>query len=357
MYDIIIVGAGPAGATLARMLDNTFKVLVIDKRNFNDDNRRIRKCCGGLLAPDAQKILGHLGLGIPKDVLVGPQLFAVKTLDFDNHIERFYQRHYININREKFDTWLVNKIPNHVTQVYGAQYKNYKVLGHNRIEVTYTKNNQIHKARTKYLVGADGGFSIVRRQLGLGEGLQRYASVQEWYEVDNPMPYFTTIFDREVTDFYTWTIPKENALLIGTAIPMKDEVNKRFERLKEKLRTRGFPMDKRIRREGAYIIRPTKATGISYGKEHVFLIGEAAGLISPSSAEGFSYGIRSALKLAKAFNRLGNQISIRAYKKACSDLSYNIRIKNLKSPVMYHPALRKAVMGSKILSMKINESH
>lgn len=32
MYDIAIVGAGPAGATLARLVGGKFKTLLIDKR-------------------------------------------------------------------------------------------------------------------------------------------------------------------------------------------------------------------------------------------------------------------------------------------------------------------------------------
>ncbi|MFQ9799503.1 MAG: NAD(P)-binding protein [Clostridia bacterium] len=33
MYDMIIVGAGPAGATLARGLGRRYRVLLVDKRN------------------------------------------------------------------------------------------------------------------------------------------------------------------------------------------------------------------------------------------------------------------------------------------------------------------------------------
>jgi len=52
LYDIAIIGLGPAGATLARLLDRKYKVVAIDKKYS-----RITKCCGGLLSPDAQKIL------------------------------------------------------------------------------------------------------------------------------------------------------------------------------------------------------------------------------------------------------------------------------------------------------------
>lgn len=79
MYDIVIVGAGPAGSTLARLIGDKYKVLLIDKQDLLNQNPKnfINKCCGGLLAPDAQKIIAKLGLGIPKDILVDPQLFAV----------------------------------------------------------------------------------------------------------------------------------------------------------------------------------------------------------------------------------------------------------------------------------------
>ena len=41
-YDLIIVGAGPAGSTLASALENSGKkVLIIDKQNF----RRLGSAC------------------------------------------------------------------------------------------------------------------------------------------------------------------------------------------------------------------------------------------------------------------------------------------------------------------------
>ncbi len=69
MYDITIVGAGPAGSTLCKLIDPKYKVLLLEKRKLNNENDRIIKCCGGLLAPDAQKVLASHGLGIPKDIL------------------------------------------------------------------------------------------------------------------------------------------------------------------------------------------------------------------------------------------------------------------------------------------------
>lgn len=111
MYDIAIIGAGPAGATLARLLSKSYRVLVLEKSAPPTMNSTRGKCCGGLLAPDAQVVLAKLGLGVPKSVLVGPQLFVVRTLDLQKGLETYYQRHYINIDRIAFDHWLRSLIP------------------------------------------------------------------------------------------------------------------------------------------------------------------------------------------------------------------------------------------------------
>ena len=99
---------------------------MVEKRILEGDFIKRSKCCGGLLAPDAQKMLAKLGLGIPQNVLTGPQMFSVKTIDFDNRIERFYQRHYINVDREKLDKWLISLIPDHVESIFDCIYTSHE---------------------------------------------------------------------------------------------------------------------------------------------------------------------------------------------------------------------------------------
>ncbi|HPV99705.1 MAG TPA: colicin M resistance protein CbrA, partial [Oscillospiraceae bacterium] len=113
IYDFAIIGLGPAGATAARLLDPKFRVAAIDKKS-RAGREGFQKPCGGLLAPDAQKALSKFGLTLPKEILVDPQIFAVKTTDTKQKLLQYYQRFYINMDRHQFDLWLISLIPDSV---------------------------------------------------------------------------------------------------------------------------------------------------------------------------------------------------------------------------------------------------
>ena len=96
-YDAAVIGGGPAGATFARELAKSCpekRIVLIDEKP-----RTGSKVCGGLLAPDAQKVFASLDLTLPTKVLDDPQIFAVETVDLQAKIIRCYQRHYLNMNR------------------------------------------------------------------------------------------------------------------------------------------------------------------------------------------------------------------------------------------------------------------
>lgn len=360
MHDVVIIGSGPAGSTVASYLNKGLKVLVLDKRDLDNPLNSIEKCCGGLIAPDAQHMLAKMGRGLPKELLMGPQIFTVKTIDFDNsELIKYYQRHYINVNRQLFDSWLASFVGDHIEKVYNAHFKSIK-KSNDVFQVTYTKEKETHKVYSKMVIGADGAHSMIRKAIqGKREELwpKSYIAIEEYYEVKEPLPYFVSIFDTSITDFYSWMIPKDDSVLLGTAIPKGMDADKRFNELKDKLNAMDYNLGKPIKRQGAFINRPMSNKQICLGNSNgVYLVGESAGFISPSSSEGISYALRSGLALARAINN-GEEIMevSNIYKRLTKDLYNNITLKQLKSPVMYNPLLRLGVMKTGVLSMKVDD--
>lgn len=355
MFDIAVVGAGPAGSTFARLVAGRYKILLIDRRTFPEPDRSFAagKCCGGLLAPDAQRMLSRLGLGLPKSVMEEPQLFVVRAIDLPRRIERYYQRHYINIHRQKFDRWLLGMVPPNVDVRLGCRFDGYSVEKEG-FRLAFSRGGTPFVEKAKILIGADGASSKVRtlssQQMPL---VRKYIAIQEWFEVQCPTPYFSSLFDPQITDFYCWTIPKDGYLIVGAALHPRADTGRAFKGLKSRLGEYGFRLGKRVWREGAYILRPLKKGHVVTGAGNLALIGEAAGWISPSSAEGLSYAFDSAVLLADALSESPQGFQ-RRYGESTRRLKRNIFLKNLKSHFIFNPALRRLVMRSGLNAMDLH---
>jgi flavin-dependent dehydrogenase len=344
LYDIAIIGLGPAGATLARLLDTKYKVIAIDKKN-----QKTTKCCGGLLSPDAQKILAQFDICLPNYVLADPQIFSVRTMDFENKIERFYQRFYINMNRAKFDDFLVSLIPKNIELCLDSictKIKREKDI----FFLEINKNGEKITEKSKIVIGADGANSIVRNTFYKKAKINRYIAIQEWYEDKTIKPFYSCIFDREITNSYCWTISKDDCLIIGGAFPTEGS-NEKYAKLKEKLKNNGIYFEKLIKREGCFIFLNKSFMSTCTGKKGAYLAGESAGMISPSSLEGISYSMKSSRILAEIINeRLGHI----TYKYFIKTLGIRIKLisKILKMPFMYNRFLRMLIMKSGIKSVR-----
>lgn len=352
MYDIVIVGAGPSGSTLARLLPKNLKVLLIDKRNLNEYPPKSEKACGGLISPDAQRMLAAFDIGLDKEVLVNAQIFAVKVIDNDNKIDKFYQRNYINIDREKFDRFLVNKIPDNVEKLFNIKFNNCSKTSTGYL-FEYYQDNELKSIETKIIVGADGGNSVLRKSLYPKDKIKKYISIQKWYKQSETVNHYTAIFDKEISDYYSWTISKDNHLVLGIATPVPDkDSTTKFEKLEALVKSKGYDVENPVKKEGSFILRPRNLRDIKTGKDGIYLIGEAAGLISPSSAEGYSYAMKSALYLSKALLKANPR---RNYKKQLIKLKLNLLYKYLKLPAMYNTFIRGLILRTNLLTIDVKE--
>lgn len=350
MYDIVIVGGGISGSVLGKFLDKKYKVLILEKRDFNDENNKKIKSCGGLLAHEAQAALSSLGYGMPKEVLVSPQVFYVKVYDLDNDLENFYYKDYINFDREKFDNWLLDKASKNVEVKRGVIYKSYQKVD-TGYEINFFEKGVKKKVLTKKIIGADGAASQVRNQFYNGREFNRqYVTIQRVYKMDREFSYHGAIFDSTINPYYSWFIPKEGKFILGTALKKCKDVKKKFNQLEEKMKQKGFDLSNPICDEGTVVNKPH--FGEFYpGDDDIILIGEAAGFISPSSHEGISFAIRSAHLLSKALNKnIDKPLSI--YKKSLWKIRLSIFMKIFKAKIMYNRFFRKYIIKSNVFAGK-----
>lgn len=343
-YDIIVIGAGPAGSTFCRLIDARYKVLLIGKADS--------KPCGGLLSPDAQYELARYNLTLPKDVLVDPQIFAVKTIDLNSSRQRYYPRSYLNMDRSKFDNWLISMIGSNVTIATAVCRRVDESDG--KYKVFYTEEGLDKVAYATYVVDACGAGSFLRKKI-FKKKIRKYLAIQQTFEATEHSPFYSCIFDKKTTDCCAWIISKDNTMIYGGAFPMK-QARAKFEEQKKKLSLSGILFGKEQSLQACVVYRPSGPFQFTLAKNGVFAVGEAAGFISPSSLEGISYAMATGRLLAFAFNNYDRKKEITScYKRKTFSLRMKLLLKLLKCPFMYNSFLRNCVLKTGITSVNIEK--
>ena len=349
LYDITIIGLGPAGSTLARLLSDDFKIIAIDKKN-NKGQEGFHKPCGGLLAPDAQKAIAEMGLSLYKNILVDPQIFSVRTIDLDSGRTNHYQRGYINMDRHKFDLWMKSLIPSSVEINHNSTCQSIEKT-ESGYKITYVKEGKTHSIESRIVVGADGAKSMVRNFLYPNKKMNSYLSIQQWFNAEVETPFYSCIFDSQNTDCYSWGLFKDKYFIFGGAYPMNN-ARKHFENQKRSLIERGYVLGEVVKTESCMVLRPKSFRDFATGYDNAFLIGEAAGFISPSSLEGISYGINSSRILAEVLNSKSKELNEK-YNRKTLKIKLELMIKLFKCLFLYNPFLRRIVMASKIAAINV----
>ncbi|MFH1895727.1 MAG: FAD-dependent monooxygenase [archaeon] len=321
-YDIVVIGGGAAGCSFLYNLSGSFNVLLVDYRKFPRF-----KACSGILVNNAKDYFSDLQL--PKEILAEPVNLHLTYQDWNTNKENAVEKHFINTYRQKLDEWLFSRIKNKnkLTIAEGFKLVDFFHTKDKKFIVVVLENgNETKTIVTKHLIGCDGAISTVRRKL-FNRDIAYYVAIQETipgFKLDRA--YF--IFDDEITDFYCWLIPKDNAVEVGAAVlPVnsKEKFNLFKKKVEKKFGIKGFG-----KLESAIVLRPKSSKDIFLGKDSVMLCGEAAGLITPSSAEGISSALVSGKFCAQALNA-GYANPLKLYEDKCKPLLERFEEKFKKS--------------------------
>lgn len=328
MYDYIIVGGGLAGSMLAYLLEkNKYNVLVIERQLLD----KKRKLCGGIITP---KTYSFLTLEFPKkdiDKIVKENFNKCKIIGKKSMIIEDIDIKIVD--RKRLDDYILNKY----LKIGG------KVLDNTIIEDIDFENNIIisnnGKYRYKYLIGADGTLSYVRKKL-TGR-IQNRNFAMESFQSNNDI---TDLIIEFIDNYkgYNWLIPMKQEVCLGTG-NVKQDIN--LDSIYNDLVKRYSFKDNKM---GAFL--PT-GNDILLNSNDVYFIGDAAGIISPITGEGIYYALYSARLLFECFE---NNCS---YEKLMKQTCKKIKKELFLMRFIYNDKIRnfvfKIIINNGLLSLKI----
>ncbi len=294
--DVLVVGGGPAGSSLAWGLrDAGLDVLVIDRQAFPRD-----KTCAGWITPQ-----------ILQELRVDPRLYAKERVfqpihgfrlrrigDPECEVRSERPISY-GIRRCEFDHFLLERCEAELRTGVGLRRLE-------REDGRWLANGAI---RARVVVGAGGHFCPVARRLSTaGPGGEPLVAAQE---VEFPLspeqraacpvdPRVPELFFTSDLRGYGWVFRKGDYLNVGLGRQDKEHLSAHVARFLDFLRSEGRlpPGLPDAFRGHAYLLQGQAPRRLV--DEGIALVGDAAGLAYPRSGEGIRPGIESGLLLARA---------------------------------------------------------
>ena len=284
-YDVVVVGAGPSGATAAEDLARSgHKVAFIDR------DGRI-KPCGGAVPPRLIE-----DFFIPDAQIVAKVNTARMISPTGRQVDIPIENGFVGmVDREHFDEFLRTRAKDAGAKRYTGTFTRIE-RDANGTHVVYRdkiSGNEM-KLTTKLVIGADGARSnVARAEVKDGDKIPYVIAYHEIIEAPAPAPNYDparcdVVYDGKISpDFYGWVFPHGGQASVGMGSMIKSvDVKQATADLRA---ASGLTDCKTIRKEGAPIpLRPLDRW--DNGKD-VVLAGDAAGVVAPSSGEGIYYAM------------------------------------------------------------------
>lgn len=291
-WDAVVVGAGPAGATVARRLSHAgADTLLLEKQPLP----RYKACGGGIPARTLQLLDGVDISPVTEDY--------VDTIDISHLGSSQFRKTSPKplawmVMRNRFDQFLAD-----IAQDAGAVLRDSTPLQSlSRDADRWRLETPTGTVHARHLVAADGATGPTARWLGIDTATTRSAA----YEIEVAAPASALERWRQTANVdvgyrpwgYGWVFPKDAALSIGvvTAPGRGRSIRKHATKYLSRL---GLA-DATITNVQGHPIRYRRSTREPVATERAFLLGDAAGLADEFTAEGIAYAIHSANLAADA---------------------------------------------------------
>ena len=287
---MIVVGAGPAGATLAYELGRRgIGVLLLEKERLPR-----HKCCAGGVTSRAARLL-DFDISEVTEHVIGEVRFSFNL--GSPYLGQHSQPLMYTVMRDVFDHFLVGKAQQLGAVLMDGQKVTQVQVSGSWVEVS-TADNVL---RSRLVVGADGAYSIVARELGIGTSTECMMGIES--EIVVPEEEMAKWKSRAQVDLgsipggYAWVFPKRSGLSIGAGchVSKARDLRAHHQKFLNSLNIGSYA----IASSGSHLI-PTCTKGRLVWQNKALLLGDAAGLADPLTGEGICNAIQSAQLAAPA---------------------------------------------------------
>jgi geranylgeranyl reductase family protein len=318
-YDVIIVGAGPVGGHLGRILsENGLHVLLLE------EHKEIGKPfqCAGLVTPSAMDRVG-LNHSILSDVW-GARIHSPGGRPVEIGQPSKVRTHVVC--RKLFDEGCVRQAIEAGATLWVDAKPTDAVVDETGVNVTINREGKLYSLRSKLLCGADGVHSWTRRHFRFGRPKEFMIGFQAEISGFEGAPGRLEMFSGEdiAPGLFAWAIPNGDTHRIGVWVQPERLAGRSCEMLYDALRNHPLWRHRFTdTRETARYCGPL-ACGLlkRIFKQRVVLFGDAAGLCKPTTGGGIGPGFDQvhslAPKLVKAI--LSNKLSESNLKKICKPM-------------------------------------
>ena len=291
--DVVVVGAGPAGAAVAAMLGEAgMCVVLLDRDRFPRD-----KPCGEGLMPAGVDVLRSLGL--PVETMPALEGVTYRVPEVGSAVGMFSQgRTGRGARRLTFDQLLAERAagtPN-VTAHFGCAAKG--MAWEDGRTVIGTDAGEV---RARHVIGADGLRSQVARWMGWARPPRRPGRYALVAHAAAPGHDFRRVVVTLLPGREVYAAPTSRDEVLVAVLGAEEGLRRDGEHVGDayarhvgeahpELRVEGVA----VRGAGPFWVRPSSVAG-----RGVFLLGDAAGFLDPLTGDGMSDALVAAKMLAR----------------------------------------------------------